>query len=81
MAKLFLLSIIIALLSLPARAAHMANARAGLKKAFLHVGIYFTLYLIGLKFIFGKSGAVHAVYMLIVVLIFRYALPVRAERR
>jgi len=80
MAKLFLLSIIIAILSLPARAAHMASARAGLRKAFIHVGIYFALYLVGLLWVYGKSGAVHAVYMLIIFLIYRYALPVRAER-
>ena len=59
----------------------MANARAGLRTAFIHVAVYFFLYLVGLLYIFGKSGAVHAVYMLIIVLIYRFGLRLQVERR
>ncbi|HKO52821.1 MAG TPA: hypothetical protein VJV79_34170 [Polyangiaceae bacterium] len=72
MAKFFLLSIIIAIMSLPARAARLEDPREGLRRALINVAIFDVLYMVGLKWLYGKSGATHAVYMLCIVLLFRY---------
>jgi len=44
--KLILLSVIIASIALPARAARMADGHAGLKKALIHVVIFEFIYLL-----------------------------------
>jgi hypothetical protein len=72
MAKFFLLSIIIAMISLPTRAARHKNPREGLKKAIKHVAIYYAFYVAGLFFIYGRSGSIHALYMGAIVLVYRF---------
>jgi len=81
MPKLFLLSIIIALIALPARAARAADPRLGLRKAVIHVSAYFAFYLVGLLLVYGKSGPVHAVYMLFIVLAYRYFPPLQIKQQ
>ena len=72
MAKFFLLSVIIGMIALSVRAARIKNARAGLRKAVIHVGIFYALYLFGLMFLYGKSGSIHAAYMAGIVLLYRF---------
>jgi len=81
MAKLFLLSVIIAIIALPARAARSANPRLGFRKALIHVSVFFAFYLVGLLWVYGKSGAVHAVYMLVIALVYRYFFPIQAKQQ
>jgi len=72
MAKLFLLSIIIGMITLAVRAARTADARAGLRKALIQVAVLNAAYLFGLMFLYGRSGAIHAAYMAGIVLLFRF---------
>jgi hypothetical protein len=72
MAKFFLLSIIIAMIALPTRAARHKNPREGLRKAVIHVAVYYAFYVAGLFFIYGRSGSVHALYMAAIVLTYRF---------
>lgn len=72
MAKFFLLSIIIALFSLPARAARIENPRAGLRKALIHIAVYNAAYCFGLLYLYGKSGTVHALFLAGIVVLFRF---------
>ena len=71
MAKFFLLSIIIALVSLPAQAARIENSYLGLRRALINIAIFEALYMVGLKYMYGRSGALHALYLLVIVLVFR----------
>ena len=80
MAKLFLLSIIIAIITLPARAARSANARLGFRKALIHVSVFFAFYVVGLLWVNGRSGIVNALYLLIIVLVYRYFFPIQAKQ-
>jgi hypothetical protein len=54
MSKLVLLSIVIAMIALPARAAGIANPRAGLRKVIIWIVIFDLLYVLGLLFLFGR---------------------------
>jgi hypothetical protein len=54
MAKLLLLSIIIATIALPVRAAKSKQPRAGLKKALLQMAIFNVFYLGGLLYLYGR---------------------------
>jgi hypothetical protein len=55
MSKLLLLSILIATIALPARAATRSkNPKVGLKKALLHVAIFNAFYLFGLLYLYGR---------------------------
>jgi len=55
MSKLLLLSILVATIALPARAATKSkNPKAGLKKALVHVAIFNALYLFGLIYLYGR---------------------------
>jgi len=72
MAKFFLLSIVIALISIPARAARHENPRVGLRAALINMAVFDLFYMIGLKYLFGRSGSVHAAYMAGIILTFRY---------
>ena len=80
MAKFFLLSIIIAMISIPTRAARAATAAEGLRRTLIHIATFYALYLVGLKFIFGRSGTVHLAYMIFIVLLLRF-MEKRFERR
>jgi hypothetical protein len=53
--KLLLLSIVVATIALPARAATKSkNPKAGLKKALVHVAIFNAFYLFVLLFLYGR---------------------------
>lgn len=54
MSKLFLLSILIATIALPARAAREKNSRKGLRKAILYMLLFNVFYLFGLLFLYGR---------------------------
>jgi hypothetical protein len=55
MSKLLLLSILVATIALPARAATKSkNPKAGLKKALVHVAIFNVMYLLGLIYLYGR---------------------------
>jgi len=72
MAKFFLLSIIIAMIVLPARAARIKDPRVGLRKLMIHMAVYGVLYVFGLVYLYGRSGSIHALYMAGIVLLYRY---------
>jgi hypothetical protein len=54
MSKLVLLSILIATIALPARAAREKNARRGLKKAVIYMMLFNLFYLFALRFLYGR---------------------------
>ncbi len=54
MTKLLLISILIAPIVLPARAATAKNARAGLKKTLVQMAIFNVFYLFSLLFLYGR---------------------------
>ena len=55
MTKLLLLSILVATIALPARAATQSkNPKLGLKKALVHVAIFNAFYLFALLFLYGR---------------------------
>jgi hypothetical protein len=54
MAKLFLLSIVIATIALPAQAARQKNSRRGLRRALAYVAVFNAFYLFGLLFLMGR---------------------------
>jgi hypothetical protein len=54
MSKLFLLSILIATIALPARAASRPNPKKGLKKALVYMALFNLFYLFGLVFLYGR---------------------------
>ena len=54
MGKLFLLSIIIAPIVLPLRAARSKNARKGLRKTLIQMALFNVFYLFVLLFIYGR---------------------------
>ena len=54
MAQLLLLSILIATVVIPAKAAREKNPRKGLRKAILYVAIYNAVYLFLLMFVYGR---------------------------
>jgi hypothetical protein len=55
MSKLLLLSILVATIALPARAAiKTKNPKVGLKRALLHVAIFNAFYLFGLLYLYGR---------------------------
>jgi hypothetical protein len=54
MSKLILLSILIATIALPARAAREKNARRGLRKALVYMAIFNFFYLFSLLFLWGR---------------------------
>lgn len=54
MKKLILLSVIIAAIALPARAARMKNARAGLRKTLIQTAIFNFIYLVLITMVWFK---------------------------
>lgn len=54
MSKLILLSIIIANIALPARAAREKSPRKGLRKAILYVCLFNAFYLFSLLYLYGR---------------------------
>ena len=54
MKKLLLLSIILAMIGIPARAARDKNAKRGLRKALRNLLIFDIVYLFGLVYIYGR---------------------------
>ena len=54
MGKLLLLSIVIATVAIPARAAREKNARKGLRKALLQMAVFNVFYLLGLLYLYGR---------------------------
>jgi hypothetical protein len=55
MSKLLLLSILVATIALPARAATKSkNPKVGLKRALVHVAIFNAFYLFGLLYLYGR---------------------------
>jgi NADH:ubiquinone oxidoreductase subunit 3 (subunit A) len=72
MAKFFLLSIIIAMIVLPARAARIKDPKLGLRKLMMHMAVFCGLYAFGLVYLYQRSGSIHAVYMAGIVLLYRY---------
>lgn len=54
MSKFFLISILIASIAVPARAARAKNPREGLRKALLHTVIFNAIYWFFLVFLYGK---------------------------
>lgn len=54
MQKLVLMSVIIASIVIPARAARIKNPRAGLKKVIVQVAIFNLVYLFLLNFVVGR---------------------------
>ena len=54
MKKLILLSVILAILSLPARAARIKDPRVGLKKALIQMAIFDVIYLFLLLFVWPR---------------------------
>jgi len=54
MNKLILLSVIIASIVIPVRAAKAKNPQAGLKKALLQVAAFNVIYLLALIFVWGR---------------------------
>jgi len=54
MSKLMLLSIMIAMIALPARAARTKNPRAGFKKFVVHLLVFEAIYVFCLKFLYGR---------------------------
>lgn len=53
MAKLILLSLLFAMIAIPARAAREKNPRKGLRKAIVQIVIFEGLYLLALKYVYG----------------------------
>lgn len=53
MAKLILLSLLFAMLGIPARAAREKNPRKGLRKVIVQFLIFEALYLLALKYVYG----------------------------
>lgn len=54
MSKLLLLSILIASIALPARAAREKNPRRGLRKTIVYVLLFNVFYLFSLLFLYGR---------------------------
>jgi hypothetical protein len=54
MSKLMLLSIMIATIALPARAARRKNPRVGFRKMVVHMLVFEALYLFALRFLYGR---------------------------
>jgi hypothetical protein len=54
MSKLLLLSILIASIALPAKAARERNPRKGLRKTILYMLLFNVFYLFGLLFLYGR---------------------------
>lgn len=54
MKKLVLLSMIIAMIAIPARAARMKDSRAGLKQTLIRMAIYDVIYLLLLLYVFPR---------------------------
>jgi hypothetical protein len=54
MKKLVLLSMIIAMIAIPARAARMKDSRAGLKKTLIRMAIYDVIYMLLLLYVFPR---------------------------
>ncbi len=80
MAKLFLLSVMIAIVALPARAARSANPRLGFRKALIHVSVFFAFYVAGLLWVNGRSGALNGLYLLLIMLVYRYFFKIQAKQ-
>ena len=72
MAKFFLLSIIIATIVLPTRAARFKTPELGLRKAVQYMCVYGAFYGIGLLYLFGKTGVAHAIYLALIFVVYRY---------
>ncbi len=53
MAKLILLSLLFAMIGIPARAAREKNARIGLRKVIVQMLIFLALYLFALKYVYS----------------------------
>lgn len=56
MSKLILLSIIVAMVAIPARAAREKNARKGLRKVVIQMLVFEVFYLFALRFLYGRFG-------------------------
>lgn len=54
MSKLILLSIIIAIIAVPARAARLPNPRKGLRKVVLQILLFEAFYAFALIFLYGR---------------------------
>jgi hypothetical protein len=54
MSKLILISVIIGLLVIPARAARDSNARRGLKKTVVQMLFFYAFYAFALAFLWGR---------------------------
>ena len=54
MSKALLLSIVFAMVALPARAAREKDARKGLRKALLYLALFNLFYLFNLMFLYGR---------------------------
>jgi len=54
MSKLILLSIIIAMIAIPARLAHEKSPRVGLKRVVVQMLIFEAFYIFALKFLYGR---------------------------
>ena len=54
MAKLLLMSIIFAYITLPARMAKQKNHRTGLRKTLIHIALFNLFYLVGILFIHAR---------------------------
>lgn len=54
MSKFILLSIIIAMIAIPARQAHQKNPRVGLKKVVVQMLLYEVFYIFALKYLYGR---------------------------
>jgi hypothetical protein len=54
MSKVLLLSIMIAIIALPARAANLANSRQGMRKAIIWMLFFELFYVFALMFLIGR---------------------------
>ena len=54
MSKLILLSIVVAMIGIPARAAREKNARKGLKTVIVQMLVFEALYLLALRYLYGR---------------------------
>jgi len=54
MAKLILLSILFAMIGIPARAAREKNSREALRKAIVQMLVFLALYILALRYLWGR---------------------------
>jgi len=54
MSKIILLSIIIAMIAIPARLARVKDAKAGLKRVIVQMLVFDVFYILALKFLYGR---------------------------